>query len=104
MDLVIDYAGKARYASTIQFDWFEVEWDAFFAERRGDYFPVTESYLEALRKRIEVQRSRSAGYSQEMLHRLELAERLLRELTPRTGEGQGSPVLTLCGFVSENKR
>lgn len=85
MDLVIDYAGKARYASTIQFDWFEVEWDAFFAEQRGDYFPVTESYLEALRKRIEVQRSRSAGYSQEMLRRLGLAEKLLRNLEPVPG-------------------
>lgn len=80
MDLVIDYAGKARYASTIHFDWFEVEWDAFFAEQRGDYFPVTESYLSSFRKRVEIQRSRSAGYSPEMLRRLEMAEKLLREL------------------------
>lgn len=95
LDLVIDYDGKARYASTIHFDWFEVEWDAFFAEQRGDYFPVTESYLEALRKRIEVQRSRSAGYSPEMLRRLELAEKLLSDLDPipRLKRGAGEAVL-----------
>lgn len=83
MDLVIDYGGKARYASTIRFDWFEVEWDAFFGEPRGEYLPVTESYIENLRKRVETQRARAGGYSKVMLERLELAEKLLGELTEK---------------------
>jgi hypothetical protein len=80
MDLVIDYDGKARYASLTRFDWFEVEWDAFFGEQRFGYVPVTQSFLDNLRSRVAAQRERSDGYSETMLERLALAEKLLSDL------------------------
>lgn len=82
LDLIVSYpCDTVRYASLVHFDWFEVAGEAFFNERYRDCEVVSRSFLERLRNRTETQRSRSEKYTPEMLERLEMAEKLLKELT-----------------------
>lgn len=81
LDLVIDYGGRVRFASLIHFDFIEVDGSAWAGQCPYGYEVVTQSYLEKFRARIEHQRERLGGYSEEMLERFTKAESLLRNLT-----------------------
>lgn len=80
LDLITDYDGKYRYASLVTFDWFEVEGNDWMPIKRLGYELVTDSFLQRLQERVEKQKSRSSGYTKQMLERLGMAEKLLKEL------------------------
>lgn len=79
---VVRYGETMRFASLSSLSWFPRAWDEMPVPMPswGVCEVVTDVFLEQLEKRVRTQRERCSGYSPEMLARLELAEKLLREL------------------------